>query len=96
MSQAQTQQPGGDAPVQIGPYEVLSRLALGGMAELLLARRVGIEGFQKLVVIKRILPQYASLPDFVEMFLHEARLAAALEHPNIVHVSDIGKAGDDF
>jgi serine/threonine protein kinase len=80
----------------IGPYEVLSRLALGGMAELLLARRVGIEGFQKLVVLKRILPQYATNPDFVDMFLHEARLAAALEHPNIVQVFDIGKSGDDY
>jgi len=91
-------QPGAEAlrGAQIGPYEVLTRLALGGMAELLLARRVGIEGFQKLVVLKRILPQYASNPDFVEMFLHEARLAAALEHPNIVQVFDIGKSGDDY
>jgi serine/threonine protein kinase len=97
VSQLQSQ-PGPD-PVrgaQIGPYEVLSRLALGGMAELLLARRVGIEGFQKLVVLKRFLPQYASNPDFVDMFLHEARLAAALEHPNIVQVFDIGKSGDDY
>ncbi len=82
--------------LQIGPYEVLSRLAIGGMAELLLARRHGIEGFQKLVALKRILPQYATSPDFVEMFLHEARLAAALEHPNIVQVFDIGKSGDDY
>jgi serine/threonine protein kinase len=80
----------------IGPYEVLSRLALGGMAELLLARRDGIEGFQKLVVLKRILPQYASNPEFVDMFLREARLAAALEHPNIVQVFDIGKSGEDY
>jgi len=80
----------------IGPYEVLSRLALGGMAELLLARRNGIEGFQKLVVLKRILPQYASNPEFVDMFLREARLAAALEHPNIVQVFDIGKSGEDY
>ncbi|HET6584420.1 MAG TPA: serine/threonine-protein kinase [Nannocystaceae bacterium] len=80
----------------IGPYEVLARLATGGMAELLLAKRTGIEGFQKVVVLKRILPQYANQPDFVEMFLHEARLAATLEHPNVVPVFDIGKAGDDY
>lgn len=86
----------GEPPARIGSYEVLTRLALGGMAELLLARRVGIEGFQKLVVLKRILPQYAAQPDFVEMFLHEARLAAALEHPNIVQVFDIGKADGDY
>jgi len=80
----------------IGPYEVLSRLATGGMAELLLAKRTGIEGFQKVVVLKRILPHFANNPDFVDMFLHEARLAATLEHPNIVPVFDIGKAGDDY
>ena len=99
MSQAQTQRDGTrelGTTSTIGPYEVLSRLALGGMAELLLARRVGIEGFRKLVVLKRILPQHATNPDFVEMFLHEARLAAALEHPNIVQVFDIGKSGDDY
>jgi serine/threonine protein kinase len=84
------------APDRIGPYEVLGRLATGGMAELLLARRVGIEGFQKVVVLKRILPMFAGNPDFVEMFLHEARLAATLEHPNIVQVFDIGKSDDDY
>ncbi len=84
------------APDRIGPYEVLGRLATGGMAELLLARKVGIEGFQKVVVLKRILPMFANNPDFVEMFLHEARLAATLEHPNIVQVFDIGKSDDDY
>jgi serine/threonine protein kinase len=84
------------APDRIGPYEVLGHLATGGMAELLLARRVGIEGFQKVVVLKRILPGFAKNPDFVEMFLHEARLAATLEHPNIVQVFDIGKTDDDY
>ncbi|HWB74121.1 MAG TPA: protein kinase, partial [Nannocystaceae bacterium] len=86
----------GSAPDRIGPYEVLGHLATGGMAELLLARRVGIEGFQKVVVLKRILPMYAKNPDFVDMFLHEARLAATLEHPNIVQVFDIGKTDDDY
>ncbi len=80
----------------IGPYEVLARLATGGMAELLLAKRTGIEGFRKVVVLKRILPHFANQPDFVEMFLHEARLAATLEHENVVPVFDIGKAGDDY
>jgi serine/threonine protein kinase len=84
------------APDRIGPYEVLGRLATGGMAELLLARRIGIEGFQKVVVLKRILPMFARNPEFVEMFLHEARLAATLEHPNIVQVFDIGKSDDDY
>ncbi len=99
MSQAYTQPEGAGELVsssRIGPYEVLSKLAVGGMAELLLARRIGIEGFQKLVVLKRILPQYAGSPEFVEMFLAEARLAATLEHPNIVQVFDIGKSGGDY
>lgn len=80
----------------IGKYQVLKRLATGGMAELLLARSTGIEGFQKVFALKRILPQLADSEDFVEMFLHEARLAASLEHPNIVHVSDFGKANNDY
>src|SRR5580698_4717589 len=67
------------------------------MAELYLARTVGIEGFEKLVVIKRILPQYAANESFVAMFVNEARLAATLQHPNIAQVYDIGlDAGDYF
>src|SRR5690606_12313215 len=73
----------------IGDYEIIGRLAIGGMAELFLAKRVGLHGFQKVVVVKRILPQFADHAEFVEMFLHEARLAARLDHPNIVQVFDI-------
>lgn len=80
----------------IGKYQVIRRIARGGMAELLLARSTGIEGFQKVVVLKRILPQLAHDADFVEMFLAEARLAATLEHPNIVPVFDFGRAGSDY
>ena len=60
------------------------------MAEIHLARAVGIEGFEKLVVLKRILPQYADNEEFVQMFLDEARLAATLHHSNVVQVFDIG------
>jgi hypothetical protein len=60
------------------------------MAEIYLARAVGIEGFEKLVVVKRILPQFAKHTQFVRMFLDEARIAATLHHPNIVQVYDIG------
>ena len=77
-------------------YELLGRLAQGGMAELYLARATGIENFQKVVVLKRILPQYADDPQFVEMFLDEARLAAMLDHPNIAQVFDIGRAGESY
>jgi serine/threonine protein kinase len=73
-----------------GKYEILRRLAIGGMAEIHLARARGLEGFEKLVVLKRILPQYADNEEFVAMFLDEARLAAHLHHSNIVQVYDIG------
>lgn len=66
------------------------------MAEIYLARAAGIEGFEKHVVIKRILPQYAGRPRFVEMFLDEARLAARLHHQNIAQVYDIGQEGDIY
>src|SRR5262245_2610314 len=66
------------------------------MAELYLARTVGIEGFEKLVVVKRILPQFADNANFVSMFLNEARLAATLHHPNIAQVYDIGHEHGDY
>src|SRR5262245_52302110 len=71
-------------------------LAVGGMAEIHLARASGIEGFEKLVVLKRILPQLAADEDFTRMFLDEARLAAGLHHPNIVEVFDIGEVGGSY
>jgi hypothetical protein len=66
------------------------------MAELYLARTVGMEGFEKLVCVKRILPQYANNPSFVNMFLNEARLAATLHHPNIAQVYDIGQEQGEY
>jgi serine/threonine protein kinase len=77
--------------VRLGKYEIVRKLAYGGMAEIALARATGIEGFEKLVVLKRILPQYAENERYIGMFLDEARLAATLEHPNIAHVYDIGR-----
>ena len=77
-----------------GTYEVLGSLARGGMAELQLARARGPHGFEKVVVLKRIHPHLADDPGFVEMFLDEARLAAQLDHPNVVQVFDIGEGED--
>ena len=79
------------APLRLGPYELLRRIATGGMAEVYLARRGGPHGFKKIVAVKRILPQYASDPDFVAMFVDEARVCARLGHPNIVQVFDFGE-----
>lgn len=75
----------------LGPYELLQRIATGGMAEVYLARRAGPFGFQKFVAVKRILPQLTSDPDFVSMFIDEARVCARLGHPNIVQVFDFGE-----
>jgi serine/threonine-protein kinase len=79
------------APLRLGPYELLRRIATGGMAEVYLARRGGPHGFQKIVAVKRILPQFARDADFVAMFVDEARVCARLGHPNIVQVFDFGE-----
>jgi serine/threonine protein kinase len=76
----------------IGRYRVVRHLATGGMADVFLARADGLQGFQKLVVIKRLLPTLEGTASFANMFLDEARLAASLQHANIVQVFDVGIA----
>jgi serine/threonine protein kinase len=74
-----------------GKYELLRRIALGGMAEVFVARMTGAGGFEKTVALKRMLPELGRRPEFVNMFLDEARIAASLNHPNIVEVYEIGE-----
>ncbi len=81
---------------EVGRYRIIKRLAIGGMAEIYLASAHSLHNFEKLVVLKRILPQYAQNPDFVKMFLDEARLAATLDHPNIATVYDIGEWEESY
>lgn len=81
---------------RFGKYTLLERIAVGGMAEIFLARQAGLEGFEKTLVIKRIRPHLSKHPNFVKMFLNEAKLAAQLNHPNIVQIYDLGKIGDSF
>jgi serine/threonine-protein kinase len=94
--------PGGPAPAREplrrfgGKYLLVRKLAEGGMAELFLAKQVGAEGFERDVVIKCMLGHLSRHPDFVQMFLDEARLAARLFHPNIVQISDLGVADDRY
>ncbi len=95
MSKARTDIVGSHPP-RLGKYQILKRLAVGGMAEIYLARIDGIQGFEKYVVVKRTLPQYACDERFNNMFLEEAKLAAQLHHPNIVQVYDIGHADDIY
>lgn len=75
---------------RVGRYEILGRVGTGGMAELFLARARGLEGFEKLFVLKRMHKSATSDSGLVSLFLDEARIAAQLEHPNIVQVYDIG------
>ena len=77
---------------QVGRYTVVRHLASGGMAELYVARQQAVGGFEKQLVLKVLQPRYADNPRVVEMFLDEARLAAKLNHPSIVHVYDVAEA----
>jgi serine/threonine-protein kinase len=77
-------------------YRVIRRIATGGMAEVFLAESAGVAEFEKVVAIKRVLPHLARNPKFVRMFLDEARLAAKLNHRNIVQVFDVGQVGDAY
>jgi serine/threonine protein kinase len=72
-------------------YELLGRIASGGMAEVFRARASGAHGFEKLVALKRILPALAAEPDFERRFIVEARIAVGLQHSNIVQVFDFGR-----
>ena len=81
---------------EFGQYTLLERIAVGGMAEVWKARMKGVEGFQKTVAIKKILPHLTDSSDFVTMFIDEAKLAAQLNHNNIIHIYDLGKIGDDY
>src|ERR1041384_630526 len=75
---------------RFGKYLLVGEIAVGGMAEVFLAVHKGLEGFTKVVVIKRVLPHLTSNPAFVRMFIEEARLEARLEHPNIVRTHQAG------
>ena len=80
-----------DLPARFGRYEVLGPLARGGMAEVFLARATGLGGFERRFVIKRLQRDLAGDEGVVRMFLDEARLCAALQHPNIVQVVDVDR-----
>ena len=77
--------------VTFGKYEIVRRIATGGMAEIFLAREHQIEGFERPVVIKKVLPQFAKEKDLIQMFLQEARTAALLEHSNVVRIYGLGQ-----
>ena len=74
-----------------GTYRLVDRIAVGGMAEVFKAKRAGVEGFEKTVAVKRILPHLSDNKEFVTMFVDEAKMVAGLSHPNIVQIYDLGK-----
>ncbi len=82
-------------PPKLADFEVLRRLGVGGMAEVFLAKKRGAEGTFKLLVVKRILPQFGSSRRFRTMFAEEAQLATRLNHPNIVQVYEFQDYGDE-
>ncbi len=80
----------------LGKYALLAKLATGGMGEIFLARLQGEGGFEKLVVVKRLLPELVADPQFVAMFLNEARIAAKLSHGNICDVYELGQEDGQY
>jgi TonB family protein len=78
-------------PGSFGRFQLLERIASGGMADVFKARMTGEEGFEKIVAIKRILPHLATNEGFITMFVDEAKLAAQLTHNNIIHIYELGK-----
>jgi serine/threonine-protein kinase len=83
-------------PRQFGKYTLLRKLAAGGMAELFLALHRSVAGFEKLIVIKRILPSMNTDKAFIDMLLHEARIAATLSHANVVQIFDVGSVDHTY
>ncbi len=83
-------------PSRFGKYLLLDRIAAGGIAEVFLARQEGPQGLEKTLVIKRIRPHLSSQQRFVTAFLNEAKLAAQLNHPNVVQIYDLGKVRDTY
>src|SRR6476660_2083752 len=83
-------------PIQFGKYYLLDRINVGGMAEVWRAKAFGVEGFERLLAVKRILPNIAEDEEFITMFIDEAKIAVQLQHANIAQIFDLGKVEDSF
>ncbi len=80
----------------LGEYILLEKISTGGMAEVYKAKKKGVEGFEKIVALKKILPHLAEDEEFIEMFIDEAKLASKLNHPNIAQIYDLGKINGSY
>ena len=83
-------------PIPFGKYLLLERVNVGGMAEVFKAKAFGVEGFERLVAVKRILPSIAEDQEFITMFIDEAKISVQLTHANIAQIFDLGKVGDSY
>ncbi len=79
-----------------GKYLLLERINVGGMAEVFIAKAFGVEGFERILAIKKILPTMAEDEEFMTMFIDEARISVQLSHANVVHIHDFGKQPQGF
>jgi len=82
--------------IPFGKYYLLERINVGGMAEVFKAKTVGVEGFERIVALKRILPSIAEDEEFITMFIDEAKIAVQLQHANIAQIFDLGKVDDAY
>ena len=89
-AEAEPAPPAADADTY-GPYRLVQRIAIGGMAEVFRAKKGGVEGFEKTVAVKRILSHLSDNKEFVDMFINEAKVVSGLSHPNIVAIFDLGR-----
>lgn len=83
-------------PIAFGKYYLLERINVGGMAEVFKGKAFGVEGFERLVAVKRILPNIAEDEEFITMFIDEAKIAVQLQHANIAQIFDLGKVDDSY
>jgi len=83
-------------PIPFGKYYLLERINVGGMAEVFKAKTFGVEGFERLLAVKRILPNIAEDEEFITMFIDEAKIAVQLQHANIAQIFDLGKVDESF
>src|SRR5687767_933430 len=81
---------------QFGPYQLVRQIAVGGMAEIHLAKTRGIAGFEKFVALKMIHPNFASDEQFIQMLIDEAKIAVQLQHVNIAQTFDLGRVGEIY
>lgn len=87
-------EPSQNLPERYGRYVLLERIGQGGMAEVFRAVARGTQGFQRILVVKRILPELSRDPRFVQMFIDEAKICALISHPNVVQVYEFGRLAD--